>query len=51
MSAEIIQFVPRPDPNREERLIKRQIEAAQAIYAEIFPDDTAPSEMNPDQPA
>jgi hypothetical protein len=43
MSADIIMFVPKPDPDREERLRKRMIDAANAVYQEIFPD-TAPCE-------
>lgn len=58
MSADIIQFVPRPNPNREKELERQAIEIINValmaaptmvgmepvIYLEM---DTAPSEMNP----
>jgi hypothetical protein len=51
MSADIIQFVPRPDPEREARLIRD----AQAIYESIFPTeqsyDSKYLHENPKEPA
>jgi hypothetical protein len=45
MSADIIQFVPRADPDREARLIRQ----AQEIYESIFP--TSLPEENPKESA
>ena len=54
MTAVILPFVPRPDPDREARMIRE----ARAIYDSLFPTadnlklvDSSPSEMNPDESA
>lgn len=39
MSAEIIQFIPRPNPNREKQLEARAIEIANAAFPSVFAFD------------
>jgi len=64
MTAQIIQFVPRPNPNRDRQWLEQQaLELMQlALMGEPGPcgfepvvfieiPDTSPSEVNPDQPA
>jgi chorismate mutase len=36
---EIINFIPKPDPDREERMTKRAIAEARALYDSIFPNE------------
>lgn len=47
---EVIQFLPKPDPDREARMLERMKQDARLIYEAIFPpsyrdQDTAPSEI------
>lgn len=45
---EVIQFIPRADPDREARMLARMKQDARLIYEAIFPpsyQDTAPSEI------
>lgn len=64
MSADIIQFVPRPNPNRERELERQAMEimniAFPVVHIEIpfggqgidgMFTDTSCSEINPDKPA
>jgi len=50
MSAEIIQFIPRPNPDRASQPDPIATMAVD-ILAQIWPEDTAPSEMNMDEGA
>jgi len=50
MTAEIIQFIPRANPDRTLALQPDPIaQMAVEIMNQVWPEDTAPSEMNPDK--